>query len=573
MQTTRTPRHNDTTNSTDSMTQESDEPPDSPDPTTQRLNDPTTQRPDRPTLIHHFLENSAREYPEKVALIQNGLRVTYSQINRKADSLARYLVERGVQSGERIGILFENCLDYVVSYYAVLKTGAVAVPLNTDLNPESLRSILVELDPKFLISSSRFENVLEGSDLQACGLHELILANPQRSWNGAGYSVSSLEELLQNGSSPFTSAGTHGNSLASIIYTSGSTGRPKGVMLSHGNIVSNTVSICQYLKLTSSDIQMVVLPFFYVMGKSLLNTHFAVGGTVVINNKFAFPASVLNEMVTEKVTGFSGVPSTFAYLLHRSPLAKFRDKLTTLRYCSQAGGHMSRAVKEGLREVLPPHTDIVIMYGATEASARLSYLAPEHFKEKMDSIGKAIPGVTLRVLDGKGRDLGPGQVGELTAMGPNIMMGYWKDAETSRRVLNGNEYRTGDKAYRDSEGFYYVMGRVDNQVKVAGHRVNLQDVEDALMQSGMVIEAVVLALADELLGQKLVAMVVPRDKDCNVKDILASCAERLPRYKIPADILFQRTLPKNGSGKIDRQHCVEVFMQEQGNNEEKRDSR
>ena len=144
------------------------------------------------------------------------------------------------------------------------------------------------------------------------------------------------------------------SNLASIICTSGSTGKPKGVMLSHANIVSNTHSICQYLELSAQDIQMVVLPFFYVMGKSLLNTHFAVGGTIVINNKFAFPVTVVNQMIDEQVTGFSGVPSTYAHLLHRSPLAKVRDKLASLRYCSKAGGHMSRPIKKELRSVLPP---------------------------------------------------------------------------------------------------------------------------------------------------------------------------------------------------------------------------
>ena len=174
-------------------------------------------------------------------------------------------------------------------------------------------------------------------------------------------------------------------------------------MLSHANIVSNVHSICTYLELTEDDIQMVVLPFFYVMGKSLLNTHFAVGGTIVINNKFAFPASVIQQMAAENVTGFSGVPSTYAYLLHRSPLKKYRDKLPALRYCSQAGGHMARQIKEELPKALPEHTKIFIMYGATEAGARLTYLPPDRYHDKIDSIGKAIPNVTMSVLDKNGK--------------------------------------------------------------------------------------------------------------------------------------------------------------------------
>ena len=179
-------------------------------------------------------------------------------------------------------------------------------------------------------------------------------------------------------------------------------------MLTHGNIVANVNSICEYLKLTETDIQMVVLPFFYVMGKSLLNTIIAAGGTLVINNKFAFPATVINQMIEEKVTLFSGVPSTYAYLLHRSPLKKTRDQLKHLRLVTQAGGHMARSVKTTLRETLPDHTEICIMYGATEASARLTWLDPNFFDNKIDSIGRAIPGVTVKILDQKGAEVPQG---------------------------------------------------------------------------------------------------------------------------------------------------------------------
>jgi long-chain acyl-CoA synthetase len=332
-------------------------------------------------------------------------------------------------------------------------------------------------------------------------------------------------------------------------------------MLSHRNIVDNTFSICQYLRLTENDVQMVVLPFFYVMGKSLLNTHFAVGGTVVINNQFAFPAAVLKEMVKEKVTGFSGVPSTFACLIHRSPLAVMRDQLSSLRYVSQAGGHMARVVKERLRRILPKQSEIVIMYGATEAAARLSYLDPSRLADKIDSIGKAIPGVMLKVVKEDGREAAVAEVGELVASGSNIMQGYWRDPEATAKALSDGWYTTGDQAYMDEEGFFFLVGRKDDLLKVGGHRLNPQEMEDVLIESGFFMEVAVIGLPDPLLGTKLVALGTPVSEDYSETKVLAHCATRLAKFKIPSEVRFTKSLPKKPNGKIDRAACVQLLAQ------------
>ena len=383
-------------------------------------------------LIHQFLENSAARFPDKVALIHEKTRATYRQVNADADRLAAFLVDRGAEKGDRVVILLENSLEYVVAYYGILKAGAVAVPLSTDLKPDGLNPLLAELEPAAIISSSRFERLLQASDLDVPNLNTLIVQNPKLNWqerfDGVVISPSTVtpakagvhvqmkimdprfhgddnkEEIpdfnesikfkrvfsfqqttreqrrttnhprptihnqTTNHKPQTTNPQVCPADLGSIIYTSGSTGKPKGVMLTHANIVANVNSICQYLQLSDNDIQMVVLPFFYVMGKSLLNTIVAAGGTLVLNNKFAFPATVVNQMIQEKATLFSGVPSTFAYLLHRSPLKKSSGQLKHLRMVTQAGGHMARSVKTALREALPDHTQICIMYGATEAS-------------------------------------------------------------------------------------------------------------------------------------------------------------------------------------------------------------
>jgi acyl-CoA synthetase (AMP-forming)/AMP-acid ligase II len=456
-------------------------------------------------------------------------------------------------------LVFENCLEYVISYYGILKAGAVVAPLSTDLKPYGLKPLLRELEPRVVICSSRFERLLQSTDLSHFRKTALILKNPAPGWSSAPFPVISWDEIIRDVAHPDLLTPIEESALASIIYTSGSTGKSKGVMLSHKNIVSNTTAICHYLQLNKRDIQMVVLPFFYVMGKSLLNTHFAVGGTVVINNKFAYTASVVKQMMEERVTGFSGVPATYAYLLHRSPLRRYRDKLDSLRYCSQAGGHMSRQIKRELQNALPAHTKIYIMYGATEASARLTYLEPDRFADKMDSIGKPIPGATLKILDSGGREAPIGQKGELVGAGPNIMQGYWKDAEATARVLDEDGYHTGDLGYQDADGYFYVLGRKDNLLKVGGYKINPREIEDVLMETGLVIEAAVLGRPNAIMGHSLVAALTPKNGDCSEAEIFRQLAERLPKYKLPSELRFVRTLPKSASGKIDKKQLIKNF--------------
>lgn len=509
-------------------------------------------------LIHHFLENSAARLPDKVALVHEDVRATYRQLNNQANHLAGYFVECGIVPGDRVVLLLENSLEYVVSYYAALKAGAVAVPMNTELKADGLLPLLQELDAKCLVSARKFERTLRNIDLSSTTIRNLVLKKPKLTLNGVE-EVVDWDSVVTNDPISNLNLDLPSSSLGSIIYTSGSTGRPKGTMLSHGNIVANVTSICQYLELTENDIQMVVQPFFYVMGKSLLNTHMAVGGRIVINNKFAYPATVIKQMIDEEVTGFSGVPSTYAYLLHQSPLEANRNNFKSLRYCSQAGGHMASATKEKLLSVLPEHTQIFVMYGATEASARLAYVEPEMLAQKIDSIGKPIPGVTLKVLDKTGQEQPEGEVGEIVASGDNIMQGYWQNPAATAEALSKHGYHTGDLGYRDCDGYFFVVGRKDNQLKVGGHRINTQEVEDVIMSSGLVVEVSVLGIPDQLLGNKLVAVIVPAVPDLADKSVLSFCSKKLPAFKTPQEILQIKSLPKNASGKVDKGKCDELF--------------
>ncbi|MBN1696441.1 MAG: acyl--CoA ligase [Spirochaetales bacterium] len=519
-------------------------------------------------LVHHFLEESARRRPGAIALVHGKNRISYLRLNIMANRLACWLLENGMIPGDRAAFIFENSPLYVVCYYGILKAGGVAVPLSTDLTPRRLTSILDELKPFCVCVSGRYQRLIDEADTSQCGFPYLLVSSPKSDRKGrseAAYAVKKLEDIVATGEVSDQSLSPDPDSLACITYTSGSTGESKGVMLTHANIVANTHSICRFLQLTDRDIQMVVLPFFYVMGKSLLNTHFAVGGRVVINNNFAFTAAMIKQMVEEKVTGFSGVPSTYAYLLCRSPLVHYRSMLTHLRYCSQAGGHMAAQIKIELRKALPRHTAIIVMYGATEASARLTWLDPSRFEEKTESIGVEIPGVTIKIMDQDGKELPAGETGELVASGDNIMKGYWKDPELTAKVLDGDGFHTGDMGYRDAEGFIYLTGRKDNQYKVGGHRINVQEIEDILLGTRKLIEVAVLGLEDPLLGHRLIALGVARENGLSGEKILGGCAKMLPRFKMPRFLYLIHSLPKTASGKVDRHRCMEyIRMQENG---------
>jgi acyl-CoA synthetase (AMP-forming)/AMP-acid ligase II len=511
-------------------------------------------------MIHHFLEKSTARFPDKIAVIHDDREASYLQINTWADNLADYLQENGVCKGDRIVLLMENSIDYIVAYYGILKSGAVVAPLSHRLKPDGLQYLIDDLEPKAIVTTYKTERLLKTVALNKKCLKLLVIKSPKQKWNTTPIFMATFEKAISDQKNTFSFDTLNKDDLASIIYTSGSTGKPKGVMLSHGNIVANTLSICGYLNLTQDDIQMVVLPFFYVMGKSLLNTHFAVGGSVVLNNRFLYPADVIKQMATEKVTGFSGVPSTYAYLLHRSPLLKYRDKLPALRYCSQAGGHMVTQLKKDLRSVLPKHTDIVIMYGATEASARLTYLEPTQFKHKLGSIGKAIPGVKLEIMGNDGRLIAGDSTGELVAKGANIMQGYWKNPEATHKSLDNNGYyHTGDISYKDGDGFFYITGRKDNVLKVSGHKVNPQDIEECLMQTRQLVETTVIGVPDKLDGYRLVAFCVPQNNDVKEIELQKHCHQMLLKHQVPNRFMFMKNIPKGSSGKVDIQQCRKVY--------------
>lgn len=493
-------------------------------------------------FVHEFLENSADKYPDKDALFVSGQWYSYRDINEKANQLAHYLIEMDTKRGDRVALLIENSFEYVVTYYAVLKTGAITVALNTDSTAEDVAYVLDDCGVSALVVSTKLYRRVQNSEFK---IQNLLV------WSSPG-STDGMNQL------PLALSGIHKTNpnlklidldAASIVYTSGSTGKSRGATLSHLNIVSNTQSIVQYLELTPDDRVMDVLPFYYIYGKSLLNTHFYVGGSVVVDNRFMYPNVVLQTMEEQQVTGFSGVPSTFTILLNRSDLRS--RKFTSLRYVTQAGGAMAPTVQKEVADVFAP-AKLFVMYGATEASARLSYLDPTDLPRKWGSIGKAIPNVDLFVADPHGNRLGSGKKGEIVARGSNMMSGYWNHPEETEKVLKNGLYYTGDIGEMDEEGFIFVVGRSKDMIKVGGNRVSAKEIEEALLAHPEVAEAAVIGIPDDVLGEAPKAFVVLKNRHLtDPNDTLnLFLKKQLAIYKIPKIYEYLDSLPKNKSGKI-----------------------
>jgi len=490
------------------------------------------------------LRATAARQPDAPAIEWRGAGWSYGDLQRAIDAVARLLSSKELPKGSRIALLLRNSPQYIACYYASLLCGFVAVPLNAQERANVLARQIEHCGAALVVADSEHP---EWAPLTAAIQTRSIAMLAFRLEPGAAGLASLLEAAPREAGIALDAP--QATDLASIIYTSGTTGRPKGVMLSHRNLLANTQAIIEYLELTSNDRGLCVLPFHFSYGNSVLHTHLLAGAQLAIEDNFAFPQATLQRLQTGAFTGFAGVPSTFALLLGRCRLCDF--DLSHLRYVTQAGGPMPRPLLEQLREQVPA-VKVFVMYGQTEATARLTYLAPDKLEAKLGSIGQPIRGVEIEIRkDGR---VAPANVtGELHARGPNIMLGYWNDPAATADVVQDGWLNTGDLAHRDDDGFLYIDGRLIDMIKVGAFRVSPQEVEEVLAGLDGVEEVGVTGVPDELLGQSIKAVIVPRpNSQLQILAVKAHCRQHLASYKVPKYIEFAASLPRTTSGKVQR---------------------
>jgi acyl-CoA synthetase (AMP-forming)/AMP-acid ligase II len=467
------------------------------------------------------------------AVLSDDRIVTYGQLREWTLRIASILLARGHAKGERIGILSENSPFFVAAYLGIIRAGLVAVPLQTELLPQALERMALDAAMTEILVSSRSAKRVRLWSLQLPVLSEEAIKSLP---SAAAARFPEIEPRTD---------------LAALMFTSGSTGTPKGVMITHRNIDCNTRDIVRYMNLTVADRALVVLPFHYCFGLSVLHTHLMAGGSIALDNAFKlFPEQTLEQLQEKKCTGFAGVPSTYQILLRKT---RFRDSsFPHLRWLQQAGGKLPDAC---IQELLDSFPDVRLfsMYGQTEGTARLSYLPPERLGDKLGSIGKGLPSTKLEVLRPDGEPVIPGseETGEIVASGDNIAAGYWNDPDETAAFFRNGKLHTGDIARVDPDGFIFFVERERDMLKPGGNRVSAREVEEVIAEIPDVVEAAVVAGPHELLGESIWVYIVLRPgAGIGSEEIERHCRKRLPLFKLPDQIRLLKTLPHNSAGKI-----------------------
>ena len=482
-------------------------------------------------LVDSFLESSAAKFPDKIALISGGVHLAYRVVDEWANRISNRLMEAGVKRGDRVAIWLDNSADAAAAIFGVLKANAVLVPINPSTKVNKLSYIVSDCGAKALIVGAQ--------KAQGLALPGVAIVDPADI--GSCSSEAPAKQCIDI-------------DLAAIIYTSGSTGRPKGVMLTHLNMISAANSITAYLGNTPDDVILNVLPLSFDYGLYQLLMAFKVGGTLVLERGFTYPFQIVETIRRERITGLPIVP-TIAAMLLRMDLSK--HEFPSLRYITNTAAALPAAHIACLRTLFPS-VAIYSMYGLTECK-RVSYLPPEQIDIRPTSVGRGMPNEEVYLIDETGNRLAPGQTGELVVRGSNVMKGYWNLPEETTKVLKPGplpgelSLHTGDLFRTDSEGYLYFVGRKDDIIKCRGEKVSPREVENVLSAMPEIVEAAVIGVPDALLGEAIIAFVVPREDAMVVpRDIIRHCAAHMEEFLVPQRVEIVANLPKSPNGKTDK---------------------
>ena len=519
-------------------------------------------------ILQQLLARSAAKYPEKTAVWARKRTLTYRELDERSTQLAHLLVERGLRKGDRVGMFFPKAVESLVCMFGVLKAGGVYVPLDPQAPADRIGYILGNCGIRVLLTNKDRRAALAPEVV--AGLDYCVMTDES---GGNGDSIVPWAMLGEFPASPAPEVTLTETDLAYILYTSGSTGRPKGVMLSHQNALTFVEWCAEKFNVRADDRLSNHAPLHFDL--SVFDVYNAVeaGATVylVTEDLALFPTSLANFIETQQITVWYSVPSALMLLLLHANLKP--EKLPHLRTILFAGEVFPMKYLRQLAELLPS-VELYNLYGPTETNVCTYYKVERERLAGMDKLPIGIACENTEVFAVNDKDeivTEAGESGELYARGPSVTYGYWADPEKTKKMVvpnrfqphfNENMYRTGDLVTLGEDGNYYFQGRRDSQIKSRGYRIELGEIESALLSHPGVREAAAIAIPDDLIGNRIKAVVAAHEKqELKIAELQQFCAARIPKYMIPEQIEFCRELPKTSTGKIDRVRLTQDAMQ------------
>jgi acyl-CoA synthetase (AMP-forming)/AMP-acid ligase II len=512
-----------------------------------------------------FLSISFAICPERDAMVFDSVRWSYGQTCERVNRLANALRGLGIKKGDRVGVLQVNCSQYIESYFAAAKIGAIFVPLNFRAKGEELAYMISNAGTKALLAGERYLEIVERILPEIPTVKHLICFETIQKDRFDCY-----EDLLSSSHADDISEEIEDDDLTILMYTSGTTGRPKGVPLRHSGFVSYVLENVEPANPEIEEKNILTVPLYHVAGMQAMLAAIYGGRTLVLMRQFE-TEEWMKTVQQEKATRAMLVPTMLKWVVDHPDFKNY--DLTSLKVITYGAAPMPfEVIKKAIEEM--PWVRFINAFGQTETASTITSLGPEDhviegteeekekkFKRLACSIGKPLPDVEIRIVDGGGKTLPPNQVGEIIARGPRVMTGYWGDEEKTKQVMTEDGWlRTGDQGWMDEEGYIYLAGRADDMIIRGGENISPEEVEDALCCYEKVDEAACIGVPDPEWGQEPRAMVVlKKGQTATPEEIMDFCKGKLAGFKRPKSVVFIDCLPRNQMGKLLRKELREKY--------------
>lgn len=505
-----------------------------------------------------ILARNAEKYPDKECLIGLGKRYTYRQLNERVNRLARSLLDIGLGKGDVVAILLFNCLEYIEMTFAINKIGAVWLPLNFRLVSTEFSYILNHSEAKAIITEPDFVPTISSIQHELPYLKNFIHIGPNTPECWVDY-----DGLIERnrGAEP-VDVEVSTDDLHRLMYTSGTTAHPKGVMLSYGNLYWKNIGHILEFNMTEADRTLVVGPLYHVGGMDLPGTGtLYCGGSLVILKRFD-SVDVLKAIEQEKVTNLWLSPAMTIILFNEPTFGQY--DVSSVRFIIDGGEKMPATLIEKFKERFPAAW-FADAYGLTETVSGDTFLAKDRMLHKIGSVGKPVAHLQMRIVDSDDNVVGPNETGEICLRGPKVFKGYWKNPEGTKEAMKGGWFHTGDVGKIDEEGFLYIMDRIKDMIISGGENIASPEVEKIIYELPQVLEVAVIGIPHpKWLEVPKAYVVLKKGTELGEKEIIQHCSEKMAKFKVPKEIEFIDSLPRNPSGKVLKRKLREMHTQKGG---------